>query len=553
MLLSICLCAFTAFAAEPDANGDGYYDSDVAAVNQLIESIGSETIRNSIDRTTIPDIWQYAAPDGTTFIELVWNPKSDGLFHISGVTMYDADFRGTMDLSAFEHLKTLYCHSNPELDALILPENSPVKTIAVSGTALSSLDVSGCPALEMIDAGNTAITELDLSANTELKYLIISNTGLTSIDLSANSKLEAAYFYNCPLEAIDVSCLPELTTLDIDFSRIKQLDVSGNPKLETLSLTSTDIESIDLSANAELSCFAASGAKISHIDLTNNPLLKEAYLSSNSIEMKNLSLKADENCEVSLDMIYDADNDKSPITLGLSPKDGYMLDKIEGIPENADSYAIGDGSQFFRFEYPDRKAEITVSCIPYGGQGEEGGEGEAEIAPEYIPAAKSVDGGMDMITVDGKNLEGFDRLVFSYRINVPFEKDSVTLGGTMSHWAAWADNLWKHPLAVGDNTIVVKTTAEDGKTNWFYTLVISRAPEIVATPQPTAQPTPEPTPEPTPAPTAAPTPAPTAAPTPAPQQTQADNGSGIPVLPVGIIALVIIIVAAVLIKKKKAD
>ena len=175
-------------------------------------------------------------------------------------------------------------------------------------------------------------------------------------------------------------------------------------------------------------------------------------------------------------------------------------------------------------------------------------------APAPTPAApKSADGGMDMIYVDGTELAGFDRLVFNYTLDVPYEKTSVVFTGKMSHWGAWADNLWEIPLNVGANPVVIKTTAEDGKTNWFYTVTVNRAPEVVATPQPTAEPAPQPTeaPTPTPAPTAEATPTP--APQPTAQPVQAESESGFPTAAVAAAAVIGAVVAFVAVKKIKGN
>ena len=164
---------------------------------------------------------------------------------------------------------------------------------------------------------------------------------------------------------------------------------------------------------------------------------------------------------------------------------------------------------------------------------------------------KSVDGGMDMITVDGKNLAGFDRLVFEYTISVPYEKTSVTFGGKTSHSAAKADNLWEIPLNVGENVIVIKTTAENEAYNWFYTITVNRAAKAIA-PQATEKPVETPQPSETPAPTAEPQPTPTpdapAADTSAPQQTE----RALPIIPI-IVAVFAAMIILIIVKKKRND
>ena len=197
------------------------------------------------------------------------------------------------------------------------------------------------------------------------------------------------------------------------------------------------------------------------------------------------------------------------------------------------------------------EGKITIDGVVYSYKTFTG-VAPAAPAPTTTPAAKSVDGGMDMIYADGKEIAGFDRLVFNYTLDVPYEKTSVTFTGKMSHPGAWADNLWEIPLNVGENPVVIKTTAEDGKTNWFYTVTVNRAPEVVQntdpTPAPTVQPTATPTPtvEPTTQPTSTPTPAPTATPAP----TSAPQQASFPWW-IAIAAAAVVTVAGVAIAKKK--
>lgn len=193
------------------------------------------------------------------------------------------------------------------------------------------------------------------------------------------------------------------------------------------------------------------------------------------------------------------------------------------------------------------EGKITIDGVVYSYKTFTG------VAPAAESAPKSVDGGMDMIYADGKEIEGFDRLVFNYTLDVPYEKTSVTFTGKMSHPGAWADNLWEIPLNIGANPVVIKTTAEDGKTNWFYTITVNRAPEFVAeepAPAPTVQPTVEPTA--TPAPTAQPTQEPATTPTATPAPTSAPQQASFPWWIVAA-AAVALAVAGLVAKKKHSE
>ena len=234
-----------------------------------------------------------------------------------------------------------------------------------------------------------------------------------------------------------------------------------------------------------------------------------------------------------------------------------------GIVDVADGYIAESGALGSSMTFMFAGGETGVPSAGSGVKIEKGtsdkttSDGTAlryvKLYSELPPTSKhkSADGGMDMIYADGKEIEGFDRLVFNYTLDVPYEKTSVTFTGKMSHSGAWADNLWEIPLNVGENVIAITTTAEDGKTNWCYTITVNRGPKVVQnaqpTPAPTAQPTVEPTVEPTTQPTATPTPAPTATPAP----TSASQQTAFPWWIVAVAAVAT--VAGVAVAKKKRD
>lgn len=330
---------------------------------------------------------------------------------------------------------------------------------------------------------------------------------------------------------------------------------SDPKRLDYLALDSYSLSgSIDVSELTELEYFYLNlNSPLSSINLRDCNKIIHFVGSAGIIRLPNKAVVITDPVNTTVEL--NKASATSPLTLyirvyGAQPGefDNWQIENVESYAATYDPL-----SRFAELEIDCSKlnSSSTISCT-MGGQIVESFSGVPAPAPTPA-AAKSADGGMDMIYVDGAELAGFDRLVFNYTLDVPYEKTSVVFTGKMSHWGAWADNLWEIPLNVGANPVVIKTTAEDGKTNWFYTVTVNRAPEVVATPQPTAEPAPQPTeaPTPTPAPTAEATPTP--APQPTAQPVQAESESGFPTAAVAAAAVIGAVVAFVAVKKIKGN
>lgn len=78
------------------------------------------------------------------------------------------------------------------------------------------------------------------------------------------------------------------------------------------------------------------------------------------------------------------------------------------------------------------------------------------------------------LTVDGTTISGFNANTLSYTLNVPNIKTSVTVAATGSDSKATVAIAGGSNLVVGDNTITVTVTAEDGETTKVYTVIAKR-------------------------------------------------------------------------------
>lgn len=79
------------------------------------------------------------------------------------------------------------------------------------------------------------------------------------------------------------------------------------------------------------------------------------------------------------------------------------------------------------------------------------------------------------LTVDGTTVSGFSADTTSYTVNVPNSKSSVTVAAIVADAKAAVAIAGGDNLVVGDNTVTVTVTAEDGVATKVYTIIVKRA------------------------------------------------------------------------------
>ena len=114
---------------------------------------------------------------------------SDGMLtggEISNVTSLDVSSMSIQSLKGIEYFMAL-------------------TDLRCSTNQFTSLDMSGCTALETLSCNDNQLTSLDVSKNTKLRRLDCYNNQLTSLDLSKNTALTHLECYNNKLTSLDVS------------------------------------------------------------------------------------------------------------------------------------------------------------------------------------------------------------------------------------------------------------------------------------------------------------------------------------------------------------
>lgn len=190
----------------------------------------------------------------------------------------------------FRNYVTQHFDSNKD-DALSPEEIAAAKTVnlADDNSVESVQGIELLPALTEINVSGTAISSIDVTKNPELKklnasmcYIFDDNYNmdylLTSIDVTQNPKLEYLDITYSKIDKLDVSRNPNLEELHAFVTNLSEVDVTKNPKLRRLDINTTDIRKIDVTQNPKLFALNVEYTKISSLDVTKNPELYEVYL-----------------------------------------------------------------------------------------------------------------------------------------------------------------------------------------------------------------------------------------------------------------------------------
>ena len=178
----------------------------------------------------------------------------------------------------------LYDYSGEDIIGLNISSMSEIKYFTAleyldcSGNQLTSLDVSGCPALTSLYCWGNQLTSLDVSKNTALTYLDCGNNQLTSLDLSKNTALTGLWCYGNQLTSLDLSKNTALEDLNCENNQLASLDVSNNNALRFFVCYNNQLTSLDIS-KVSLQEFYCSGNPLTKI-IINEKNSSDYYLRS---------------------------------------------------------------------------------------------------------------------------------------------------------------------------------------------------------------------------------------------------------------------------------
>ena len=130
----------------------------------------------------------------------------------------------------------------------------------------------------------STMTELDLSGNTQLQSVTLTSCGdLETVIIGDNPNLTYLAITGSKLNEIDVSGAPNLVELRIYNNDLTSLDVSNNPNLEKLLVNSNSaLSSLNVSSCTSLLELNFSGTAVTRIDISDCPYLIGEYINSGS-------------------------------------------------------------------------------------------------------------------------------------------------------------------------------------------------------------------------------------------------------------------------------
>ena len=170
------------------------------------------------------------------------------------------------------------------IEELIL---SNLKLIGDTATAYT-LDVSGCDKLRVLDISNSTITKVTLPTSAMLKTYNLSGTGITSLNLSNQSFLESVNITNCNnLLTINIDNCASLKSLSIP-KNVQTIIIKNCGDLETLSIPYSSINN-SISPLTSIVIDNCPGLKNLSLGGQNNPSLKIEIVGAWNLEVLDLS------------------------------------------------------------------------------------------------------------------------------------------------------------------------------------------------------------------------------------------------------------------------
>ena len=186
-----------------------------------------------------------------------------GIKLFKNLTFLDCSYNSIQDLdvSGLAKLKYLHCENNK---------------------VTSSLDVSGCSALQELSAYNNSIKTLKLSGCSALQELIFFDNQLASLDARGLSSLNYLTAYNNNLSSLDISGCPRLKVLNVSDNKLTSVNVSSCASfLQYLDLANNLVSSLSIKGCSSLIALWCYGNKISTLDITPASDVKTLFRTGN--------------------------------------------------------------------------------------------------------------------------------------------------------------------------------------------------------------------------------------------------------------------------------
>ena len=198
------------------------------------------------------------------------------------------------DLTGLEYcvnLKSLSLANNTAVTTLDTSTFPLLEILNISSSKVATIDLSHNPRLRKLTVISSALTALDVAYNNELEYLAcpgLQKLTNTTLILENHPKLTYLDAYNSKLTLLNISGCPELKYLYCHNNALTELYVSKSPKLEEIHMENNSIREIDLSKSIELTIFNCASNQLTSLDMQACMKLYDFTFNSNPLTSLNM-------------------------------------------------------------------------------------------------------------------------------------------------------------------------------------------------------------------------------------------------------------------------
>lgn len=158
----------------------------------------------------------------------------------------------SIDFSNHKALKVFKVNFMPTLTSLNLGGCEALEVVEAYWNALPTVNLDGCANLIHFHAFVNGMTSIDLSDCVNLQYCNISENPIAELDVTNNTKLIEFYANSGKYLSLDVSNHKDLVKLDIALGAIESLNVQGCDNLQFIYAAQSNVKNWDLSNLANL-------------------------------------------------------------------------------------------------------------------------------------------------------------------------------------------------------------------------------------------------------------------------------------------------------------
>ncbi len=262
-----------------DSNSDGEIQNSEALQIKYLRVPGNGMV------TSVVGIKSFAAVDTLYMESLDWIDAIDvsNMTALKKLTAFDNAFITTLNVTGCVALEDL-SFSQGNIPALNLSGLPLLKKLYAYGNNISSVNFTGTSALEELDLSNNNLASINLQQFPGLKYVNLGGNSLTTLNASGLAQLE---YLNCQsngLTTVNVQNTPELYLLELNQNFLPSINLTTTPNLQDFKIDQNLLTTIDVSNNPLLSEIWINDNDLTLLDLHTNPNLVFIMASNNNLQ-----------------------------------------------------------------------------------------------------------------------------------------------------------------------------------------------------------------------------------------------------------------------------